>query len=252
MNSDSQVLFRSQFGISPGKQRREPAFFNELGLPTSPVIVNGGIQVRGQSKTPWLKRIAEQRHMSRNETLNATLQCLAMGTQTQDSQAFNRKRLLELVLRQFRISRDGVHGPNHWARVRKHALTVGAATGSDLLVVELFAFLHDSQRRNEDEDPLHGERAAVFAASLNGREFDLNTGQQEKLYFAIRHHSDGGRHQDSTIQTCWDADRLDLGRVGIKPVARYLSAAGAREIEAAYQWSLQCPDEFDVSLWDLV
>ena len=40
---------------------------------------------------------------------------------------FDRQGLLALVVRQFRISKDGVHGPNHWARVRKHALTEGRA-----------------------------------------------------------------------------------------------------------------------------
>lgn len=30
---------------------------------------------------------------------------------------FDRNGLLKTVLEQFRISRTGVHGPNHWARV---------------------------------------------------------------------------------------------------------------------------------------
>ncbi len=165
---------------------------------------------------------------------------------------FDRIALLGLIVGQFRINRHGEHGPNHWARVRKHALTVGASTGADLLVVELFAFLHDSQRRNENEDPLHGPRAADYATSLNGVRFELTAEQLEKLCFAIRHHSDGGKHPDPTIQTCWDADRLDLGRVGIKPAARYLSAAGAKEIEAAYQWSLASPEQEDLRLWGLL
>lgn len=165
---------------------------------------------------------------------------------------FDRIALLGLILRQFRINRHGEHGPNHWARVRKHGLTVGAATGSDLLVVELFAFLHDSQRRNENEDPLHGPRAAEYAASLNGVRFHLAAEQMEKLCFAIRHHSDGGKHADPTIQTCWDADRLDLGRVGIKPAAKYLSVAAAQEIEGAYRWSLESPEREDLRLWGLV
>jgi len=42
---------------------------------------------------------------------------------------------------------------------------------------------------------------------------------------------------DPTVQTCWDADRLDLGRVGIKPAARYLSLEAATHIESAYTWS---------------
>ena len=44
-----------------------------------------------------------------------------------------------------------------------------------------------------------------------------------------------------TVQTCWDADRLDLGRVGIKPDARYLCTAEAANPEMiawAYERSI--------------
>ena len=37
--------------------------------------------------------------------------------------------------------------------------------------------------------------------------------------------------RDVTIQTCWNADRLDLGRVGIKPNPTYLGTAAARDQE---------------------
>jgi uncharacterized protein len=152
---------------------------------------------------------------------------------------FDRSGLLKAVLAQFRISRHGVHGPSHWARVRSHGFTVGNATGADLLVVELFAFLHDSQRENERVDPHHGSRAAEYASSLNRTFFDLNSDQLDLLCTAMSGHSDGCIHSDATIQTCWDADRLDLGRVGTKPNARYLSVEGAQHITEAYAWSLK-------------
>ena len=80
---------------------------------------------------------------------------------------FDKKSLLNLVLSQFKLNRDGLHGPSHWARVRTHALEIARMRDADLLVVELFAFLHDSQRLNEGTDTKHGERAAEYAASLN-------------------------------------------------------------------------------------
>ena len=55
-------------------------------------------------------------------------------------------------------------------------------------MVELFAFLHDSQMLNEYSDPRHGARAADFAASLNGQFFDLKAGQLDKLCHAMQHH----------------------------------------------------------------
>jgi uncharacterized protein len=36
---------------------------------------------------------------------------------------------------------------------------------------------------------------------------------------------------DITIQTCWDADRLDLGRVGTTPDPARLCTAAARDPE---------------------
>ena len=151
---------------------------------------------------------------------------------------FDRTGLLKAILAQFRIKQRGAHGPSHWARVRKHGFTVGSEVGADLLVVELFAFLHDSQRENEYKDPDHGARAAAYAQSLNGQYFSLLPEQMEKLCLAMNGHSEGQIHPDPTIQTCWDADRLDLGRVGIKPRAKYLSVEAAKHIESAYAWSI--------------
>ena len=164
---------------------------------------------------------------------------------TMNTNVFDRKGLLKAVLQQFKVDRHGVHGPSHWARVRYHALMIGRATGADLLVVELFAFLHDSRRLNEYVDPEHGSRAASYAKELNGIYFHLTDEQLEKLCHAMSFHSDGGIHADATIQTCWDADRLDLGRVGKKPKAQYLSNEGAKYIDSAYRWSLQSDPHSD-------
>jgi len=70
---------------------------------------------------------------------------------------------------------------------------------------------------------------ADFAASLNGQYFDFKADQLGKLCCAIQHHSGGGDvHTCATIQSCWDGDRLDMDRVGIKPHKDYLSEEGAR------------------------
>jgi uncharacterized protein len=42
---------------------------------------------------------------------------------------------------------------------------------------------------------------------------------------------------DVTVQTCWDADRLDLGRIGIKPEPRFLCTAAAQD-PALIEWAL--------------
>jgi len=58
------------------------------------------------------------------------------------------------------------------------------------------------------------------------------------LTTAMEGHSEGELHLNPTIQTCWDADRLDLGRVGIKPSEEFLSATASNYIEMAYEWSV--------------
>ena len=156
-----------------------------------------------------------------------------------DFPKYDRSGLMAAIKTQFRIDWHGVHGPGHWARVRHHALRLAALRQGDLLVAELFAFLHDSQREDEWTDPGHGERAADYAVSVNGVFFDLAPLQLDRLTHAMRFHSDGGLHSNATIQSCCDADRLDLGRVGKRPHTKFLSEHAHSLIENAYEWSLE-------------
>ena len=50
----------------------------------------------------------------------------------------------------------------------------------------------------------------------------------ELLYDACAHHTDGLTEADITVQVCWDADRLDLGRVGMIPAPKKLCTAAAK------------------------
>jgi uncharacterized protein len=63
--------------------------------------------------------------------------------------------------------------------------------------------------------------------------------QLDHLCYALQHHSGGEVSTNATIQTCWDADRLDLGRVGIFPSAQYLSHEAALFIDLAHDWSIR-------------
>jgi uncharacterized protein len=131
--------------------------------------------------------------------------------------AMNLKPVLEAILADYALPLNGDHGVAHWARVLENARRLADETGADLAVVELFAVLHDSRRINEYSDPLHGPRAAEFAATLRGRVFELPSHQFRLLTVACEGHTHERTHPDITVQTCWDADRLDLGRVGITP-----------------------------------
>lgn len=154
---------------------------------------------------------------------------------------YDRKALIARVREQYCLEWDGLHGAHHWARVRYHGLAVARARDADALVVELFAFLHDSCRVADIGDPHHGRRGAAFAASLNRQVFDLDARQLDRLTFAIEQHSDGHVQTDATIQSCWDADRLDLGRAGIRPAARFLSDEATQRIERGWTMSRVVP-----------
>lgn len=151
---------------------------------------------------------------------------------------YDRTGLIALIRSEFKLDWQGIHGANHWARVLHHGKNIGQLRKADLLVIELFGFLHDSCRLNDGRDPLHGQRAAEFAHGIHGDFYDLEPKQLDRLCYALKHHSGGDVSLDATIQTCWDADRLDLGRVGIYPSPEFLSPEAAIFIDLAHDWSL--------------
>ena len=129
-----------------------------------------------------------------------------------------------------RRDRHTVHGPDHWRRVERNACIMATQTGVIVEVVRLFALFHDSRRENDGHDPDHGKRGAEFAAQVRGTGFDLPDENYDLLHYACVWHTDGHHHDDPTIGTCWDADRLDLGRVGIIPKPKYMSTPFGAEI----------------------
>jgi uncharacterized protein len=102
---------------------------------------------------------------------------------------------------------------------------------ADPALVFLFALFHDSMRLNDDHDPLHGPRGAQLARELRGEVFDLEDEEMDLLSFACEEHTNGGLGPDPTVGGCWDADRLNLWRVGIRPNPRWLSTGAARSEE---------------------
>ena len=143
------------------------------------------------------------------------------------------KPLLQSILAQYRLPWNGCHGVAHWARVLENGRRLAQVTQANLEVVTLFAVLHDSQRRSEGSDPQHGPRAAEFAAEIRGESFELPDAEFSLLFRACEGHTHERTHPNVTIQTCWDADRLDLGRVGVTPHASRYAACRPRPRPAA-------------------
>jgi len=142
------------------------------------------------------------------------------------------EHLWKLVSKQYHRPEYSIHGPAHWRRVERNGLLLATQTGADISVVRLFALFHDSRRENDGDDRGHGARGAAYAASLRGEAYELSEDRFKLLRFACVWHTDGNRDDDPTIGTCWDADRLDLGRVGVIPDPEFMSTDFGREIAA--------------------
>jgi len=141
----------------------------------------------------------------------------------------------------FRLDWHGIHGAGHWARVAFHGRALALQLGVDPRIPQLFALLHDSHRRHDGHDRDHGPRAAEFVEGLHReRLIPLSLRPLAWLVQACHGHSDGHRDAPLAVQVCWDADRLDLGRVGIRPDPWRLCTTPARNaalIERAWRWS---------------
>ncbi len=123
------------------------------------------------------------------------------------------------------------HGPDHWRKVAlAGARLLKRTPEADHAVVLLFALTHDSQRERRGIDPPHGPRAAELVRELNGELFHLSEKQLEQLCYALHYHESGATAgpESPTVGTCWDADRLNISRVGVWPKKRYLSTPAAR------------------------
>lgn len=142
-----------------------------------------------------------------------------------------RNEVLDHLKNVFRLDWHGIHGLPHWARVLRYGLGIARREGGDPWVIAWFAVLHDHQRWNEGRDREHGIRAADAMDAIADRGWfsQLNSGQLDLINEAIRHHSDGWVHSNPSIGACWDADRLDLVRLGIAPSQSLLSTKFAKK-----------------------
>ena len=117
-------------------------------------------------------------------------------------------------MRDYCISRwpkklGATHGVEHWDRVAMYGrmLYEGEA---DMDVIMAFAYLHDSERKDNREDKEHGLRASKLVDSIRESMLKHLTDEQiEKLKRACELHSTIKiRTGDITIDTCFDADRM--------------------------------------------
>jgi uncharacterized protein len=122
-----------------------------------------------------------------------------------------------------------LHGVAHWARVYDNGSRIAPATGADPEILLLFCLFHDACRVTEGWDDGHGRRGADLAARWRGEYFDIPPAGFDLLYEACDRHTDGLTEAEVSLQTCWDADRLDLARASILPSPQRLCTEIARD-----------------------
>jgi uncharacterized protein len=136
---------------------------------------------------------------------------------------------IDYVRRTYKLNWNGIHGWSHWMRVCENGLRLARMNGADQKIVTIFAFTHDMARENDGRDDEHGPRAARrINGVVNEKYFHLTPRELALLLQAVEQHTHGLLQADITVQTCWDADRLDLNRVGIAPSPHRLCTAEAR------------------------
>lgn len=127
-----------------------------------------------------------------------------------------------------------IHGLSHWQRVEKNGILLSSKwlddklyvhEDIDIMVVRLFAYLHDKCRTDNGYDTKHGERSAKLVLELKDTLLkDLTDDQVSLLERACKWHTTTHKTGILTIDTCFDADRLDLGRVGIVPAPHKMAS----------------------------
>ena len=147
-------------------------------------------------------------------------------------------RLISRILDGYALRPEGVHGVAHWGRVLENGRRLAEILDADPDVIELFAVFHDARRINDGWDHGHGRRGAELAGQLRGEYFTIRDAQFALLAYACQEHTSGKRGADPTVQVCWDADRLDLLRVGTRPLPALLCTQAARAPEVL-QWANQ-------------
>jgi uncharacterized protein len=144
-----------------------------------------------------------------------------------------------------------IHGDDHWRCVAATGLALAAgATQIDRTLVFCFGLLHDTRRLTDGLDVEHGSRAASYARELRDEGL-LPLDEMRFALFAeaLEHHPNGLVSADATTGTCWDADRLHLPRVSIRPRPDLFStraAHGEEPLAAAARLRAGGPPAWDV------
>ncbi len=145
------------------------------------------------------------------------------------------QEIIKTIFDGYLLNPLGTHGISHWGRVFENGLKLSKMNGADPIVLTYFSLFHDSRRINENTDYGHGKRGAELFLELSEM-ISVSEYQRADIVEACSHHTDGTTEGNITVQTCWDADRLDLWRVGKEPRKALLCTESAK-MDSVLEWS---------------
>ena len=163
---------------------------------------------------------------------------------------YNFREILQYLQLNCPWHKSKLHGLTHWRRVERNGVFLAEHNFVDVDLVRLFALFHDCQRLNDDSDLQHGPRAAAFIEKVNPDLLRLESKELEILMTACYHHTNSQNTDIPYFACCWDADRLDIGRAGLKPEVKFFSTKIARKIVTSGQWDKLTDFEY-LSVFDL-
>ena len=177
-----------------------------------------------KAPSPFISKKLQRHSQRERETVNQYFQPATMAA-TGEGVAFVEE---VLAVSSTASKNSQIHGPGHWKRVAVagHEL-LRETPEADPVVVLRFALCHDMMRYSDSTDPGHGRRGAAMAEKLFAKE--LCASQLEVLKAACAEHEEGRITHNPTAGLCWDADRLNLWRVGKQPAPGLLSTPAAKE-----------------------
>lgn len=144
--------------------------------------------------------------------------------------------LLAKIKHQYRLNWHGTHGIIHWSRVYDNGIKLAEQNGVNSTVVQFFSIFHDSGRRNESWDRVHGGRGALLALEMRD-DVSLNDDDFSLLITACSLHTSARTHDDITVQACFGSDWLDLGGVDTQSKAKYLCTPMAK-MQETIKWGI--------------
>ncbi|MCQ2288621.1 MAG: hypothetical protein MJZ74_05940 [Muribaculaceae bacterium] len=138
------------------------------------------------------------------------------------------KEVREFVISRWRLGE--LHGYRHWDRVYDNGRKLLTPECNEL-VVALFAYVHDACRQDDGFDLEHGVRSAQWIETLRDNLLkSLTDDEFHMLQQACLLHTTEHMTGNPTIDACFDADRLDLWRVGITPDPDKLATEKGKQI----------------------